>query len=91
MTTGVHVTFCEDEFLGDCSKLDDYLVTTDDSDDEEDEGIHTQSASQPAPPTVEPTDSTPRHQGTHEAIGAKGSAPPMPKRLFTGHPVCEQT
>ncbi|KAH9158389.1 hypothetical protein LEN26_003012, partial [Aphanomyces euteiches] len=90
MTTGVHVTFCEDEFLGDRSKLDDYLVTTDDSDDEEDEGIHTQSISQPAPPTVEPTD-TSCHQETREAIGAKGSAPSMPKRLFTGHPVGDQT
>ncbi|KAH9099084.1 hypothetical protein LEN26_016347, partial [Aphanomyces euteiches] len=85
------VTFCEDEFLGDRSKLDDYLVTTDDSDDEEDEGIPTQSTSQPAPPTVEPPDSTPRHQETREAIGAKGSTPSTPRRLFTGHPVGDQS
>ncbi|KAH9079902.1 hypothetical protein Ae201684P_007611 [Aphanomyces euteiches] len=91
MTTGVHVTFCEDEFLGDRSKLDDYLVTTDDSDDEEDEGIITQSTSQPAPPIVEPTDSTPRYQETRDAIGAKGSAPSTPRRLFTGHPVGDQS
>ncbi|KAH9071839.1 hypothetical protein Ae201684P_020098 [Aphanomyces euteiches] len=91
MTTGFHVTFCEDEFLGDRSKLDDYLVTTDDSDDEEDEGIPTQSTSQPAPPTVEPPDSTPRHQETREAIGAKGSTPSTPRRLFTGHPIGDQS
>ncbi|KAF0740357.1 hypothetical protein Ae201684_004096 [Aphanomyces euteiches] len=55
MTTGVHVTFCEDEFLGDRSKLDDYLVTTDDSDDEEDEGIHTQSTNRHHQPSSPPT------------------------------------
>ena len=35
MVTGVHVTFSEEEFLGDRTKLDDYLVTTDDDDDDE--------------------------------------------------------
>ena len=37
MVTGVHVTFSEEEFLGDRTKLDDYLVTTDDDVDDDDE------------------------------------------------------
>lgn len=90
MVTGVHVTFCEEEFLGDRSKLDDYLVTTDDSDDDEDEEIRTESGSRLAPPTNTPTDSQPHHEGTVEAVGAKGSASPAPRRLFTGTPVVDQ-
>ncbi|CAK4371516.1 unnamed protein product [Aphanomyces euteiches] len=38
-----------------------------------------------------PPDSTPRHQETREAIGAKGSTPSTPRRLFTGHPVGDQS
>ncbi|CAK4077123.1 unnamed protein product, partial [Aphanomyces euteiches] len=83
MVTGVHVTFCEEEFLGERAKLDDYLVTTDDSDDDEDEETRTQSTSRLAPTNDKPTDKPPHHQAIR-------SAPPTTKRLFTRSSVVDE-
>ncbi|RHY23895.1 hypothetical protein DYB32_009036 [Aphanomyces invadans] len=63
MVTSVHVQFRENEFIGERTPIDEYLITTDDDDDDEDEEALIQGETyQPGLTTTPMT--TPRHQTT---------------------------
>ncbi|CAK4194947.1 unnamed protein product, partial [Aphanomyces euteiches] len=73
MVTGVHVTFSEGEFLGDRTKLDDYLVTTDDDDDDDEEVPSGSNEPRVKPPTSSDEAQVPPQKPCHfrspQAIG----------------------
>ncbi|KAF0739234.1 hypothetical protein Ae201684P_012854 [Aphanomyces euteiches] len=73
MVTRVHITFSEGEFLGDRTKLDDYLVTTDDDDDDDEEVPSGNNEPRVKPPTSSDEAQVPPQKPCHfrspQAIG----------------------